>query len=59
VNPVFRAAAESAQLGWVMGLMTVVFLGVFLAWTWYAWNPANKQLMQDMAAMPLNDGGDE
>jgi cbb3-type cytochrome oxidase subunit 3 len=42
-----------------MGLMTVVFLGVFLAWTWYAWNPANKQLMDDMAAMPLNDGGDE
>jgi cbb3-type cytochrome oxidase subunit 3 len=59
VNPVFRAAAESAQLGWVMGVMTVVFLGVFLAWTWYAWNPDNKQLMQDMAAMPLNDGGDE
>ena len=59
MNPVFLAAAESARLGWVMGVMTVVFLGVFLGWTWYAWNPANKQLMQDMAAMPLNDGGDE
>ena len=59
MNPVFHAAAQSAQLGWVMGVMTAVFLGVFLAWAWYAWNPANKAMMNEMAAMPLSDGGDE
>jgi cbb3-type cytochrome oxidase subunit 3 len=59
MNPLFHAAAQSAQFGWVMGVMTVVFIAVFLAWTWYAWAPSNRQLMRDMAAMPLNDGGDE
>jgi len=59
MNAVLHAAAQSAQFGWIMGVMTAVFIGVFLAWTWYAWNPRNRQLMQDMAAMPLSDGGDE
>jgi len=59
MNPVFHAAAESARFGWVMGLMTVVFLGVFLGWALWAWNPANKDAMDAAARMPLSDGGDQ
>ena len=42
-----------------MGVMTAVFLAVFVGWAWYAWNPRNRDLMNEMAAMPLNDGGDQ
>jgi cbb3-type cytochrome oxidase subunit 3 len=55
MNPVLKAAAESAQLGWVMGVMTVLFLIVFLGWTIWAWHPANRSRMKQLAAMPLDD----
>jgi cbb3-type cytochrome oxidase subunit 3 len=59
VNPVFKAAAASAEYGWVMGVMTVVFLAVFLGWAFWAYHPANRAAMNEAAAMPLSDGGDQ
>jgi cbb3-type cytochrome oxidase subunit 3 len=54
VNPVYETAREVVTGGWVMGLMTLVFLLFFLAWTAWAWAPRNRQKMIDAAAMPLD-----
>jgi len=58
VNPLLREAAGAVQLGWVLGVMTVVFFAVFLAWIWYAWSPANRAAMEEARQMPFTEGGD-
>ena len=58
MNPVFRGAAEMAQGGWLMGVMTAVFFFFFLAWAFYAYRPANRDLMDEASRMPFDDGGD-
>lgn len=55
MNPVLRAAAESAQFGWLLGIMTVMFFVVFIGWAVWAWHPANRTRMRQLAAMPLED----
>jgi len=57
MNAVFHAAAEATTMGWVMGIMTAVFLFFFLGWTWYAYRPGNRKLMAAAALMPLEDDG--
>jgi cbb3-type cytochrome oxidase subunit 3 len=58
MNPVFRAAAETAQLGWVMGILTALFLACFVGWAWWAYSSRNRQLMEQASRMPLTDGDD-
>lgn len=58
MNQVIQAAAESVQLGWLMGIMTIFFIIWFLGWTWWAFSPRNKEKMEEAAKMPLSDGGD-
>lgn len=59
MNPVIAAAAESISLGWLMGLMTAFFVIWFVAWTWWAFSPKNKQRFEEAARMPLSDGGEQ
>jgi cbb3-type cytochrome oxidase subunit 3 len=58
MNPAFQAAAQTARLGWIMGLMTVVFLIAFTGWTWWAYSRRNAARMERAARMPF-DGADE
>ena len=58
MNPLLNEAARSVELGWLLGVMTIFFLVFFLAWVWYAYAPSNKELMDEMAQMPLSDGGE-
>jgi len=58
MNPAFKAAAETAQLGWIMGVMTALVLVGFVGWTWWAFARRNKALMDEAGRMPLSDGGD-
>jgi cbb3-type cytochrome oxidase subunit 3 len=58
VNPVLQAAAETVSLGWLLGMMTVVFVVWFVGWTVWAYLPRNKAMMEEAARMPLTDGGD-
>ncbi len=55
MNPVFKAAADTAQMGWLMGFMTLVFLGIFAAWTWWAYRPANAARWEAAGRIPLDD----
>ena len=56
MNPVVRAAAESVELGWLLGAMTIVFLVAFLGWTWWAYAPSRKALMEEYARIPFDEG---
>lgn len=58
MNPLLKEAAESVGLGWLLGLMTVVFFGIFLAWAFYAYRPKHRALMEELGRMPFTDGGD-
>jgi cbb3-type cytochrome oxidase subunit 3 len=58
MNPVFRAASESANDMWLMGMMTAIFLAFFVGWTVWAWWPTNRQKMIDAARIPLDDDGE-
>lgn len=57
MNPVFHAAAEAAEYGWLMGVMTAAFLATFLGWTWWAWRPKNRPMMEAAANLPFDDDG--
>jgi cbb3-type cytochrome oxidase subunit 3 len=59
MNTAFKAAAETAQLGWIMGVMTALFLVCFVGWSWWAFARRNKAFMDEAARMPLGDGGDQ
>lgn len=58
MNPLLREAAGAVHLGWLLGVMTVVFFALFLAWIWYAWSPANRQAMEEARQMPFTEGND-
>jgi len=58
MNQIIQAAAQSIQLGWLMGLMTIFFILWFLGWTWWAFSPRNKEKLEEAARMPFSDGGD-
>ena len=58
MNPLLKEAAESVQLGWVLASMTVLFLGSFLFWIWWAWSDRNKARMEADSRLPFNDGGE-
>lgn len=57
-NTVVRQAAQGAEMGWLMGVMTAVFLLAFTGFAWWAWRGANRQRLDEDARLPLNDGGE-
>lgn len=59
MNTVTRAAAETIQGGWVLGIMTALFLVFFVAWTVWAYSPKRKAQFEDAARLPFADGGIE
>ena len=59
MNTVTRAAAETVQMGWVLGVMTLVFLAFFVGWTVWAYSPRRKAQFEEAARLPFMDGGEE
>jgi cbb3-type cytochrome oxidase subunit 3 len=57
VNTVLHAGAATAQLGWLLGLTTLLFLTSMMAWTAWAWWPSRKAAMDAAAWLPFQ--GDE
>jgi cbb3-type cytochrome oxidase subunit 3 len=58
MNHVLREGAATVQLGWLLGVMTAVFLATFLFWIWWAWSARNKARWEAESRLPLNDGGE-
>ncbi|MEZ4415523.1 MAG: cbb3-type cytochrome c oxidase subunit 3 [Gemmatimonadota bacterium] len=58
MNPLIQEAAGSVELGWLLGVMTVVFFAFFLAWTYWAFAPSHRRRMEEYARMPFDEGGE-
>ena len=58
MNPLLKEAAEGIRLGWILGIMTALFLGSFIFWTWWAWSSKNKARMEADSRLPFNNGGE-
>lgn len=56
MSQITTAAAEGIQNGWIMGLMTAVFLGFFMVWTYWAYRPSNRSNLDRAARLPFEDG---
>lgn len=56
LNPLFQAAAENSDMGWLLGLMTLFFMVSFAGWLWYAMNPASRERWEAAGRMPFDDG---
>jgi len=56
MNQVYRDAAAAVQQGWVLGVMTVIFLACFLGWVVWAYLPRHKAAMDEAARLPLTEG---
>jgi cbb3-type cytochrome oxidase subunit 3 len=57
-NPLFHRAGEVAQDGWIMGVMTVVFLLTFAAWSLYAYAPWAREAHEQNARIPFSSEED-
>ena len=55
MSQLFRDTALSlpASSGELMGLLTLAFMAMFLAWAWYAYAPSRRALMDEYANLPL------
>jgi len=58
MNPLIHEASSGITLGWVLGVMTLVFFAGFLFWIWWAWSGKNKARWEADSRLPLNDGGE-
>jgi cbb3-type cytochrome oxidase subunit 3 len=58
MNPIYRTAAASHELGFLGASMTALFFLTFVWWTWWAFRPANKAHLENCGRMPLDDGGE-
>ncbi|HEX6558334.1 MAG TPA: cbb3-type cytochrome c oxidase subunit 3 [Longimicrobiales bacterium] len=58
MNPVLHDAARYVELGWLMGIMTVVFLSAFIGAIWWALAKSNRARFEEAARMPLANGDD-
>ena len=55
MNPLFREAAQLAQHGWIMGATTLLFIGCFIGWTWWAYSSRNRERMLEAANLPFTE----
>ena len=55
MDPVFHAAAEANQLGWLMGFTTLLFMGSFGVWVWWAFAPAHRAFLEEASRLPFDD----
>lgn len=58
MNTLLNTARESVQMGWLPGLMTLVFFVFFVAWVVWTYHPGNRELMEEASRMPFMDGGE-
>ena len=45
-----------SELGWLMGLTTVLFVSCMVAWTVWAFAPSRRQAMEDASRIPFEGG---
>jgi cbb3-type cytochrome oxidase subunit 3 len=52
---VLKEGASMAQMGWMMGVMTVAFMVAMVSWIVWTWWPSRKAAFDAAARMPLEE----
>jgi cytochrome c oxidase cbb3-type subunit 4 len=55
VKSILAQAATTTDLGWLMGVMTVLFLLFFAGWVWWAFAPRNRARHEAASMIPFDD----
>ena len=56
MNTVTRTAAAAVEGGWLLGVMTAVFLVFFIGWVVWAYSPSRRAELDAHAELPFTDG---
>jgi cbb3-type cytochrome oxidase subunit 3 len=59
MNPLRQAAVAQVAGGWVLGVMTLVFLLFFIGWTWWAYAKSNRKAFEEAARLPFTTAEEE
>ena len=57
MNPVIAEGVSTVSGTWIMGVMTGLFLAVFVGFGLWAWAPGNKAAMEAAGRIPLDEEG--
>lgn len=52
---VLKEGAAMAQMGWLMGVMTIAFMAVMTAWIVWTWWPSRREAFEQAAMLPLEE----
>ncbi len=52
---VLKEGAAMAQMGWLMGVMTIVFTITMVGWILWTWWPSHRAKLEAAARMPLEE----
>ncbi len=55
MNHVLGQGAGTVEHAWIMGLVTIVFLAVFVGLIWWTYSRRNRARMEQAARLPLED----
>ncbi|HEY0306173.1 MAG TPA: hypothetical protein VGC44_14465 [Longimicrobiales bacterium] len=58
MNPVLHEGVRNAELGWISGIMTIVFIAFFVGWAWWAFAAGNRDRFEAARRLPLTNGDD-
>jgi len=59
MNPLREAAVDAVSGGWIMAVMTVLFLVFFLGWVAWAYAARNREAFEEAARLPLTTAEDD
>lgn len=52
---VLKEGASASTLGWLMGVMTVFFMGTMVLWIAWTWLPSRRAHMDEVSRLPLEE----
>lgn len=55
MNTVLMQAAETASMGWLLGLTTFLFMALFAGWVVWLWSPSQARAMDAASLLPLEE----
>ena len=55
MNTVLMQAAQQANLGWLLGVNTVLFMTLFVGWSVWLWSPAQTSALEAASRLPLEE----
>lgn len=52
---VLKEGAAMAQMGWIMGVMTIIFTAIMVAWILWTWWPGHRAALEAASMLPFDE----